>query len=84
MDFRSNREIAYLQNNEKRMRYDYFRHEGLFVGSGVIEAGCKSVIGQRFKQSGMGWTVRGANAILALRCLHKSGRIEDFWEARVG
>ena len=66
------------------MRYDYFRQNGLFVGSGVIEAGCKSVIGQRFKQSGMGWTVWGANAILALRCLHKSGRIEEFWEDRVG
>lgn len=78
------KEIAYLQNNKKRIRYDHFRREGLFVGSGVIEAGCKSVIGQRFKQSGMGWTVRGANAILALRCLQKSGRIEEFWEAKTG
>jgi len=40
-----------------------------FVGSGVIEAGCKPIIGSRCKQSGMFWTVRGANSILALRLL---------------
>ncbi|HEY6342295.1 MAG TPA: hypothetical protein VIY49_12445, partial [Bryobacteraceae bacterium] len=45
-----------------------------FVGSGVIEAGCKTVIGQRLKQSGMFWTVSGANSILALRCQHLNGR----------
>ena len=48
------------------MRYPKFRRQHLFVGSGVIEAGCKTVIGSRLKQSGMFWTVRGANAIIAL------------------
>ncbi|MBI2365926.1 MAG: hypothetical protein HYV01_13115 [Deltaproteobacteria bacterium] len=43
--------------------------KSLFVGSGVVEAGCKTVIGHRLKQSGMQWTVRGANDIIALRCL---------------
>ncbi len=47
------------------MRYPQFRHQHLFVGSGVIEAGCRTVIGSRLKQSGMFWTVRGANAIIA-------------------
>jgi hypothetical protein len=51
-----------------RMQYPKFRKQHLFVGSGVIEAGCKTVIGQRFKQSGMFWSVKGANSILALRC----------------
>ena len=46
--------------------------------------GCKSVIGQRLKQSGMEWSVRGANAIIALRCTVLSGRLEDYWESRVG
>ena len=64
------------------MRYPKFRRQHLFVGSGVIEAGCKTVIGSRFKQSGMFWTVRGANAILALRCSHLNGRFEDYWEER--
>jgi hypothetical protein len=48
------------------MRYAEFRRQGLFVGSGVAEAGCKTVIGQRLKQSGMRWTVDGANAIIPL------------------
>jgi hypothetical protein len=58
------------------------RRQHLFVGSGAIEAGCKTVIGSRCKQSGMFWTVRGANAILALRCTHLNGRFEDYWEGR--
>ena len=72
----------YFEKNAKRMRYPEFRRQHLFVGSGVIEAGCKSVIGSRLKRSGMFWTVRGANAILALRCCHHNGRFEDYWEAR--
>lgn len=75
-------EADYLERNTERMRYPKFRSQHLFVGSGVIEAGCKSVIGSRLKQSGMFWTVRGANAILALRCTHLNGRLEDYWEAR--
>jgi hypothetical protein len=76
-------EIGYFDNNRERMRYAKFRALGLFVGSGVIEAGCKTVIGQRLKQSGMEWSVRGANAIIALRCILYSGRLEDYWEQRV-
>jgi len=76
-------EIHYLEKNKERMRYVDFRAQGLFVGSGVIEAGCKTVIGQRLKQSGMEWTVRGANAIISLLCMMKSNRLEDYWESRV-
>jgi len=54
----------------------------LFVGSGVIEAGCKTIIGSRCKQSGMFWTVRRANSILALRCCQFNGRFEDYWAER--
>lgn len=75
-------EADYFARNTERMRYPKFRRQHLFVGSGVIEAGCKTVIGSRLKQSGMFWTVRGANAILALRCCHLNGRFEDYWEAR--
>ena len=75
-------EADYFERNAKRMRYPEFRRQHLFVGSGVIEAGCKTVIGSRCKQSGMFWTVRGANAILALRCCQFNGRFEDYWEAR--
>ena len=76
------KEIAYFKNNSPRMKYADFRAQGLFVGSGVVEAGCKTVISKRLKQSAMQWTVRGANSIIALRCCHLSGRLEDFWEDR--
>jgi hypothetical protein len=75
-------EAAYFERNAERMRYPKFRRQHLFVGSGVIEAGCKTVIGSRLKQSGMFWTVRGANAIIALRCCQLNNRFEDYWEAR--
>jgi len=75
-------EADYFEKNAERMRYAKFRRQHLFVGSGVIEAGCKTVIGSRLKQSGMFWTMRGANAILALRCCHLNGRFENYWEAR--
>ena len=75
-------EIHYLEKNAGYMRYAQFRAQGLFVGSGVVEAGCKTLIGQRLKQSGMEWSVRGANAIISLRSILTSGRFEDYWESR--
>lgn len=74
------KELGYFHNNASRMRYGQYRAQGLFVGSGVVEAGCKTIVGKRLKQSGMQWTVRGANAIIALRCCHLSGRMEQFYE----
>jgi len=75
-------EAEYFARNAARMNYPLFRKQHLFVGSGVIEAGCKTVIGHRLKQSGMFWTVKGANSILSLRCAHLNGRFEDYWEGR--
>jgi len=68
------REVNYFKDNANRMQYKYFKSKNLFVGSGVIEAGCKNVIGKRLKQSGMHWSVRGANSIIALRCSILSGK----------
>jgi len=75
-------EADYFERNAERMRYPQFRRQHLFVGSGVIEAGCKTVVASRLKRSGMFWTVRGANAILALRCSLLNSRFEDYWEDR--
>lgn len=72
----------YFERNAERMRYPKFRAQGLFVGSGVVEAGCRTVVGKRLKCSGIFWTVRGANAILALRCCRLSSRFEDYGESR--
>jgi len=74
--------IHYLWNNRRRMRYPKFHRQGLCTATGVVEAGCKVVIGTRLKRAGMHWTVKGANAIIALRCSKLSGRFEDFWERR--
>jgi hypothetical protein len=64
--------VAYFETNAHRMRYAHYRKHGMFIGSGVVEAGCKSVLGARLKQSGMHWTTRGASAITTLRCHHAS------------
>jgi hypothetical protein len=72
-------EIEYFKTNAERMRYTDFRARGLFVGSGVIEAGCKNIIAARMKKSGAKWSIRGANTIIALRCTLASSRFEDYW-----
>jgi len=74
--------IEYFNTNHLRMRYRLFREQGLFIGSGVVEAGCRSLIGERLKCSGMHWSMSGANAIIALRCCLESNRFEDYWEQR--
>ena len=73
--------LGYFENNAPRMRYKWFRSRGLFVGSGAVEAGCKAVIGQRLKLSGMHWTVAGADAITTLRCQQASRPEDQIWHA---
>jgi hypothetical protein len=77
------KELGYFVNNVARMQYGTFRRRGFFIGSGVIEAGCKTVIGARCKQSGMFWGEPGAENILALRCIHASRRLDEFWKQRL-
>jgi hypothetical protein len=71
--------LHYFRASAHRMHYAWYRFLGLFTGSGVVEAGCKSVIGQRLKLSGMRWTERGATGILTLRCQQASGRRDEIW-----
>ena len=74
--------INYFETNCERMRYGHYRREGYFIGSGVVEAGCKTVIGRRMKQSGMFWSDDGAEDILSLRCLLLGPHFEKAWETR--
>jgi len=74
--------VGYMTRNRHRMAYPKFRAQGLSVGSGVVEAGCKTAIATRCKRAGMHWTVPGANAIIALRCCILSGRFDHFWDRR--
>ena len=75
--------LGYFVRNVARMQYGTFRKQRFFIGSGVIEAGCKTVIGARCKQSGMFWGVPGARNILALRCIHASRRLAEYWKVRL-
>jgi hypothetical protein len=72
--------LHYFVTNVPRMQYGSFRQAGYFIGSGVVEAGGKTVIGARCKQSGMFWSESGAENILAFRCLHASRRLDQFWQ----
>jgi pyruvate dehydrogenase E1 component len=63
----------YLRARTKHMQYAAYRHQGLPIGSGVTEAACKTVFTQRFKLSGMRWSLDGAQTILNLRVIILSG-----------
>lgn len=75
--------LGYFVSNVQRMQYGTFRAKGYFIGSGVVEAGCKTIIGGRCKQSGMFWSEAGAENILALRCIQSSRRLDEFWKHRL-
>ena len=77
------KQLGYFVHNVARMQYGSFRRQGFFIGSGVVEAGCKTIIGSRCKQSGMFWGKPGAENILALRCIHASRRLDQFWKERL-
>lgn len=73
---------GYVERNRARLNYPEFEAHGLCTTTAVVEAGCKVTVGTRLKRAGMHWTVRGANAILALRCSVLSGRFDGFWNRR--
>jgi hypothetical protein len=77
------KELGYFVNNVDRMQYGTFRRQGFFIGSGIVEAGCKTIIGARCKQSGMFWGRPGAQNILALRSIDASRRLDQFWKERL-
>ena len=74
--------LNYFEHNVQRMQYGTFRKKGYFIGSGVVEAGCKAVIGARCKQSGMFWSEAGAENVLGLRCIERSRQWDSFWKSR--
>lgn len=68
----------YFDNNKHRMRYADYREHNYFIGSGAVESACKIVIGQRFKGSGMHWSLDGLDALLPIRTLLESNRYDEF------
>ena len=73
-------QLDYFRRNAHRMRYDVYKAKGWFVGSGQVEAACKTVVAVRAKQSGMRWTIKGLDPIITLRALHQSGRDHLIWD----
>ena len=69
--------LTYFHNNQHRMRYDLYRNDGLQIGSGTIESGCKHVVAARLKQAGMIWSPDGARFIAKLRTRLKSRRWDE-------
>ena len=74
-------ERTFFRRNKHRMTYANFRRRGLPIGSGIVEAACKSIVKSRLCRSGMRWTRKGGQHILHLRAQIKSGRWDDFWDA---
>ncbi len=74
------KEIGYFRNNQSRMLYGTYRALGFFYGSGVVEAGCKTVIGGRCKGSGMLWSEPGATHVLDLRCTLFGNQFDAAWD----
>jgi hypothetical protein len=72
--------VGYFKRNKSRMKYDEYLANGWFIGSGVVESACKTVVGKRFKQSGMLWSKKGLKALLQFRIAYMSGRYEEFWQ----
>ncbi len=70
-------ELVYLEKNENRMLYATFRANGYHIGSGLAESACKTLITQRFKQSGMRWSEPGAENVAHLRSYLLSDRQAD-------
>ena len=77
------KKLQYYRDNYDRMKYDEYILNGWFIGSGVVESGCKCVVQQRLDLSGMHWSLKGAEALLPIRALYKSGRLDEFHNWRV-
>jgi hypothetical protein len=76
--------LTYLENNQQHMDYPRYRELGLPVGSGQVEAQCKTLVGARCKQAGMrNWTYAGAEAILRLRAAKQDGSFDGLWKDKL-
>ncbi len=69
--------LTYFTDNSDKMRYGLFRAAGLFIGSGVIEAACKTIVGKRMKNAGMHWSKKNAEGVITLRCAIYSGNFDS-------
>jgi hypothetical protein len=71
--------VTYFTNNQHRMRYAEAKMKNYPIGSGVVEASCKTLVGQRLKRAGMSWYHTGGQGVLTFRSLIKSQRFDKAW-----
>lgn len=72
--------LGYFEENRIRLGYAEALKRKLPIGSGVVESAARHIVQQRLKQSGMRWSLQGAQAVLNLRTRHRSGQFEQYWE----
>jgi hypothetical protein len=72
--------LKYFEENRQRLGYAEALKHNLPIGSGVVESAGRHIVQQRLKQSGMRWSIPGAQAILNLRTRHRNGQFEQYWE----
>ncbi len=76
--------VTYITNNQDHVNYPRYRELGLPIGSGQVEAQCKSLVGRRCKQAGMrNWTYEGAEAVLRMRAAYKDGNFHELWDQKL-
>jgi hypothetical protein len=75
--------LEYFGNNRGQMRYDEYLAAGYPIGSGVAEGACRHLVKDRMEQTGMRWTVEGAQAMLHVRALYLNDQWDEFQEHRV-
>jgi hypothetical protein len=77
-------QIEYFEKRKEKMRYKCLLDQNLPVGSGVVEAACKTLASERMKRSGMSWRAEGGQAILTFRSLIQSKRWSRGWQLLSG
>jgi hypothetical protein len=75
--------IGYFENNRQNMKYDEYLSAGYPIGSGVAEGACRHLVKDRMEQTGMRWTVEGAQALLHLRAIYLNGDWPPFVAYRI-
>lgn len=76
---RTRKALDYFTSNAHRMQYQHYRANGWFIGSGPVEAACKTIVAERAKKAGMRWTIPGLAPVLTIRALTRSRREHLIW-----
>lgn len=74
------KELTYFENNKHRCQYAQLKEQNNLIGSGIVEAACKTVVQMRCKRAGQGWEHDGDQSILRFRSLLLSDQLDFAWD----